>query len=245
MRIRGPGIGILVALLVPADSALAANQTVTATSMDKFSPAAVTVFQGESVTWNNAGGFHNVHFDDNSFVMPAAVDNTLWSVSRPFPTVGTFSYYCEAHGNPGGQGMSGTVTVQAPGTTPGPGPGQPQPVGADKTPPALKLGGRTKQRVLRRRAVLVAVEVNEASTVVARGTVAVPSAGRVFRLKKASKQLAAGSKATLKLRLPKQSLRAFRRALARRSRLTARLTVTARDSAGNTRSAKRKVRFRK
>jgi plastocyanin len=242
MRIRGPGIGILVALLVPADSALAANQTVTAsTNPDVFTPDVVTVIQGESVTWNNVSGLHNVRFDDGSFTQPPMFAPAPWTVSRTFTTVGSFRYECEAHA----PSMDGTVTVQAPGTTPGPGPGPPQPVGADKTPPALKLGGQTKQRVLRRRAVLVAVEVNEASTVVARGTAAVPGAGRVFRLKKASKQLAAGTKATLKLRLPKQSLRAFRRALARRSRLTARLTVTARDSAGNTRSAKRKVRFRK
>ena len=55
--------------------------------------------------------------------------------------------------------------------------------------------------MLRRRAVLVAVEVNEASTVVAKGTVAVPGASKVFRLRKASRQLAAGAKATLKLKL--------------------------------------------
>jgi hypothetical protein len=139
--------------------------------------------------------------------------------------------------------MTGTVTVQAPGGTPGPGP--PPPVTADKIPPALKLSGRTKQKVLRRRAVLVRVEVNEASTVAATGTVSVPGAGKVFRLKRASRQLAAGAKVTLKLKLPKQASRSLRRALARRTRLTARLTVTAKDAAGNTRSAKRKVRLKR
>jgi plastocyanin len=244
MRIRDPGIGILVALLVPAAPALAANQTVTAsTSPDEFTPAAVTVFKGEMVTWNNVSGFHNVRFDDSSFTEPAMAMPAPWTVSRTFTAVGTFRYECEAHA----PNMAGTVTVQAAGSTPGggPGPGPSQPVGADKIAPSLKLGGQAKQRVLRRRAVLVAVEVNEASTVSAKGTVSVPGKSKVFRLKKASKQLAAGAKATLALKLSKAARRALRRALARRKKLTARLTVTARDSAGNARSAKRKIRLRK
>ena len=242
MRIRGYGIGILVAILVPADSALAANQNVTATSSNAFTPKDVSVTVGEMVTWTNSGGFHNVRFDDGSFDQPPdPVDPWPMPVSRVFNTVGTFRYICEAHDV--SDNMIGTVTVQAPGGTPGPGP--PPPVGADKIAPALKLGGRTKQKVLRQRAVLVRVEVNEASTVAARGTVSVPGAGKVFRLKKASKQLAAGAKATLKLKLPKQASRSFRRALARRTRLTARLTITAKDSAGNTRSAKRKIRLKR
>lgn len=238
MRIRGPGIGILVALLVPADSALAANQTVTASDnpYNAFTPPAVTVLQGETVTWNNVSGPHNVHFDDG-FTQPDMVA-APWTVSRPFPTVGTFTYICQVHPSE----MTGTVTVQAPGGTPGPGP--PPPVTADKIAPVLTLGGRTNQKVLRQRAVLVAVEVNEASTVAARGTVSVPGAGKVFRLKNASKQLAAGAKATLRLKLPKQASRSFRRALARRARLTARLTITAKDAAGNVRSAKRKIRLK-
>jgi plastocyanin len=240
MRMGGSAIGILVALLVPAESALAANQTVTASDSpnNSFTPPAVTVLQGETVTWNNVSGSHNVHFDDG-FTEPNMLA-APWTVSRPFPTVGTFSYLCEVHPSE----MTGTVTVQAPGGTPGPGPGPP-PVTADKVKPTLKLSGRTKQKVLRQRAVLVRVEVNEASTVAARGTVSVPGADKVFRLKKASKQLAAGAKTTLKLKLPKQASRSFRRALARRARLTARLTVTAKDAAGNTRSAKRRIRLKR
>ncbi len=245
MRIRGPGIGVLVALLVPADTALAASQTVTATSSNAFSPKDVSVNVGESVTWNNAGGFHNVLFDDGLFDEPPdPVDPWPMPVSRTFNTVGTFRYICEAHVT--SDNMTGTVTVLSYGAPPGPGPGPgpPQPVAADKVKPTLKLSGRRKQRALRRRAVLVAVEVNEASTVVAAGTVSVPGAGKVIRLKKASKRLAAGAKATLKLKLPKQASKALRRAFGRRTRLTARLTVTARDAAGNTRSAKRKIALR-
>jgi plastocyanin len=239
-------IGILAALVVAATPARAANQTVTATSSNDFVPAAVTVLQGESVTWNNGGGFHNVLFDDNSFDMPPDPDPSSWTVARSFNTPGTFRYYCEAHGGPNGSGMSGTVTVQAPGTTPGPGPGpaQPQPVAADRTAPALKLGGRGIQKVLRQRSVAVVVKTDEASTVVARGTISVPGASRIIRLKKASRRVAPGAKAKLVLRLSRPKLRSLRRAFEKRPRLTARVTVTGSDQAGNRRSAKRKVKLK-
>ena len=237
MRIRFVWIGILASASLPVAVAPAANQAVTASS-NVFTPADVTVLQGESVTWTNGDGFHNVRFEDGLFTMPTSTDPPPWSVSRTFNTVGKYRYYCEAHGQPNGVGMSGTVTVEAAGTNP-----PPPPVSADKIAPALKLGGQSRQKVLRRRAVFVAVEVNEASTVVARGTVTVPG-GRKVRTKKTSRKLAVGEKATLKLRFSSQALRKLRRAFVKRKRLTARVTVTARDAAGNVRSAKRRIGLR-
>jgi plastocyanin len=111
MRICCLGFGILVALAVLAAPAGAANQTVNATISNQFSPRDVTVNLSDSVTWNNTGGFHNVHFDDNSFVQPSSASFDSWSVSRTFTTAGTFRYYCDIHGAPNGVGMSGTVTV--------------------------------------------------------------------------------------------------------------------------------------
>lgn len=110
MRIRLVGIGALVALVTPAP-ALAANQTVTTTPANTFSAKHVGVNVGEMVTWNNGGGVHNVHFDDNSFDMPASPSGAAWSVQRTFNTPGTYRYYCELHGGPNGAGMSGTVAV--------------------------------------------------------------------------------------------------------------------------------------
>ena len=225
-----------------AAPARAADQTVTATISNDFVPAAVTVIQGESVTWNNGGGFHNVHFDDDPLPL-SPLSSDSWSVSRTFTNPSTFRYYCDAHGGPNGSGMAGTVTVQAPGTVPGPGPAQPQPVAADRIAPALKLGGRGNQKVLRQRSVAVVVEADEASTVVARGTISVPGSSRIIRLKKASKQVAPGAKVKLVLRLSRPKLRTLRRAFEKRLRLTARVTVTGSDQAGNRRSAKRKVKL--
>ena len=110
MRSRCVLIGVLVAAALPVPPALAANQTVTVSS-NQFTAKNVTVNQGEMVTWNNTGGTHNVKFDDGSYTMPSPASSALWSVSRTFNTPGTFGYYCQVHGGPGGVGMSGTVTV--------------------------------------------------------------------------------------------------------------------------------------
>ena len=118
----GTLVGML-ALVAQSAPALAANQTVTATPSNQFTPRNVEVNQGEMVTWNNGGGVHNVHFDDNSFDMPASPSSTAWSVNRTFNTPGTFRYYCELHGGPNGSGMAGAVYVEGTG-------GYPRPKGA-------------------------------------------------------------------------------------------------------------------
>ena len=234
---------LLVLFAVLALPSRAANQTVTADNSNQFTPATVTVAQGETVTWNNTGGIHNVHFDDNSYVQPNPPQNAPWTVSRKFDTPGTFRYYCEVHGAPGGVGMSGTVVVQAPGGSPPPPAPKPAPT-ADSRAPILKLAGAARQRVLRKRAVFVFARVDEASTVTASGSVAVPRKSKVLRLKRVTKKLAPNVKTKLALKLSRKAVSSARRALKRRARLIARVVVTARDSAGNRRSAKRKIRLK-
>src|SRR4051794_32692249 len=112
MRVRWQGIGVLaLLLLVWPSSAGAAPQTVVATPFSQFTPPNVTVDVGDSVTWNNQGGFHNVAFDDGSFIQPDPPSFENWSVSRTFSAPGTYGYYCQIHGRPNGIGMSGSVTV--------------------------------------------------------------------------------------------------------------------------------------
>jgi plastocyanin len=142
---RPPPLAVLLAAALAAGlglavlPALAADQTVSATSSNDFTPAAVTIEVGDTVTWSNTGGEHNVSFDDGSFDQPVDPDDSSWSVERTFSTPGVFSYVCEEH-----PGMTGTVTVNAagPGTgtgtgtettpeVPGPGPG------GDSTRPAV------------------------------------------------------------------------------------------------------------
>ena len=94
--------------------------------------------------------------------------------------------------------------------------------------------------MLRRRAVVVAVEVNEASAVVA----GEPSRFRREQGHPAEEGVEAaggGGEGEAQAEASEAGSRTFRRALERRTRLTARVTVTAKDAAGNTRSAKRKI----
>jgi plastocyanin len=100
----------LVALCALGTPASAADQAIDAGPGLTFTPDAVTIAQGDSVTWTNAGGFHNVHFEDDSFVQPPFVSPDPWSVTRTFDTPGSFRYFCDVHR---GAGMTGTVNVSA------------------------------------------------------------------------------------------------------------------------------------
>jgi plastocyanin len=113
-------LGLVLALTAPAS---AADQTVNATDSATWSPSSVTINVNERVTWKNAGGFHNVVFDDGSYTAPAEPSFSSWTVDRTFPAPGTFKYHCGFHGT----SMAGTVVVQqAQGGTP-----------ADTTPPDI------------------------------------------------------------------------------------------------------------
>jgi plastocyanin len=123
----------LAVLLVSAGGASAADQTVTAQSTNTFNPSTVTINPGDTVTWNNSGGTHNVVFTDGLFTMPispVAPGSTAWPVARTFNSLGTFSYFC---GNPAHTGMDGAVSVNA-APPPGGGGGTPPPPGADPDP---------------------------------------------------------------------------------------------------------------
>ena len=64
--------GVFAVAFLANGGALAANGSVTATSGDTFSPAAVTINQGESVTWTNGGGNHNVVLADGDVPLKLA-----------------------------------------------------------------------------------------------------------------------------------------------------------------------------
>lgn len=81
------------------------NATVT-TSNSSFSPASVDIVAGGIITWTFATTSHNVNFDAAAGA-PADIPTTQnTSVSRTFPTAGSFSYFCNIH-----VGMTATVIV--------------------------------------------------------------------------------------------------------------------------------------
>jgi len=88
----------------------AANVTVTASNY-KFTPASVTINVGDTVTFTNAGGYHNVIADDDSF-NNGAPSAEKWTFDHTYTSAGTFGYFCGPHGSPG-NGMFGTVHVNA------------------------------------------------------------------------------------------------------------------------------------
>jgi len=81
-----------------------------------FHPAAVTIYQGDSIRFTNYGGLHNVHADNNRFICSIncttsnAPSELPWSVVVRFTNIGTFGYFCDQHGNLT-SGMRGTITV--------------------------------------------------------------------------------------------------------------------------------------
>ncbi|MEZ4556859.1 MAG: PKD domain-containing protein [Caldilineaceae bacterium] len=82
-----------------------------------FDPTPVTIPRGGRVTWVRIEGNHNVRADDDGF--SSGPPSSTWiTYSRRFETVGTFPYYCELHGGPGGAGMSGVVIVEESTDTP-------------------------------------------------------------------------------------------------------------------------------
>lgn len=83
-----------------------------------FNPSSVTISVGDTVTFTNAGGPHNVDADDGSFRCAEGCDGhggngnpstSNWSASVTFDHAGVFAYHCDNHGM---QGMTGSITVQ-------------------------------------------------------------------------------------------------------------------------------------
>lgn len=163
--------GLVLALALAGFRAVAADPTIAADSAtDTWNPSTATVHVGETVTWTNDGGFHNVHVAGDSSALVAAGPGWT-SVHKTFTQPGTYTFYCEIHGNPDGTGMSGTITVTADSTgtsTTPPAGAQPTDTttvpttpAADTTAPAFI--GRPKRRA-GRRALVLELSASEPST---------------------------------------------------------------------------------
>ncbi len=110
----------LLLLLVCAGAAQATNWNVQAGgSRLEFVPRELTIEPGDTVTWSNLGGLHNVVADNGAFRCANGCDgqggngapsSQIWRATVTFNQPGTFGYFCEPHGQPGG-GMYGTITV--------------------------------------------------------------------------------------------------------------------------------------
>ena len=105
-------------LLLFAGTASATNYPVTVGGATlTFSPANLTIMVGDTVTFTNAGGTHNVHADDGSFRCANGCDaaggdgtpsGNAWTATVTFNQAGTVSYHCDVHVS---LGMVGSITV--------------------------------------------------------------------------------------------------------------------------------------
>jgi plastocyanin len=99
-----------------------------------FDDPSSTITAGDAVKWTLVNGFHTVTSDTGLFDS-GALFNIGDTFSVTFNTPGTYGYYCQFHGVPGGL-MFGTVNVVA----------APEPVAMTLALPAMLLAVRPVRR---------------------------------------------------------------------------------------------------
>ncbi len=76
----------------------------------KFNPNRLTIKAGSTIIWiNRDPAFHTIHSDTGVFQSGLLSIGQLFSFT--FDEPGTYPYYCDKSGGPGGEGMSGEIIV--------------------------------------------------------------------------------------------------------------------------------------
>ena len=226
--------GALALGLALAAPPAGADEQITAAPPNRYVDNDVAIDQGEKVTFtNNDTVQHDVVSRLKGADGKPLFASELVGTGRTAPVAGTeylttgdYAFFCSLHPQMTGTlrvGPNGTPVPRPGGNTPPP-PGQPG-GGADTTAPALQVTVRDRRLadVARRRALRLAVTVDEAATVRL-----VLRAGRVRLGTKTVKPGAAGTQ-KVSVRLTPAGRRLVRRA--RRVRVS--LVATARDAADN------------
>ncbi len=79
---------------------------------NEFHPQKLTIRAGTTVSWiNKDPQFRTIRSDDGLFQSNPIAIGQIFSFT--FDKPGTYNYYCEPGGGPGGEGMSGVITVVA------------------------------------------------------------------------------------------------------------------------------------
>lgn len=248
--------GAIAALAAGASAALAASglpahaasSSIIAQPTNSWNPSSVTISAGDSVTWSNGGGFHNVCVlkpggsGDSCAGNPDAefrngAPSSDWSGytnSFTFTTPGTYTFFCEAHKS---LGMTGTITVQpaSTGTSTTP-PPESQPTETATTPTqtttitapspadttAPRIVGRPKAHA-RRTTLTLTLKVSEAANLHVTVLRRPPRAHAYSRI----------GEATVKVRAGRNTVRLPRRASGSLRRGAYRLRLQLTDAAGN------------
>jgi plastocyanin len=101
-------------LLAPAGSVFAQNSDAVVDMQGiSFVPKEIHVGPGATVLWANSSPLgHTVTADDGAFDSGMLDPGAEFSMF--FDTPGTYQYYCQPHGGPGGTGMAAVVVVDDP-----------------------------------------------------------------------------------------------------------------------------------
>lgn len=91
----------------PATPPPSGSTATVTTPGSSFSPATVTIARGGTVNWEISGATHNVTFQGAAPTGGNIPDTRSGTVSRVFPTAGSYPYSCTRH-----SGMNGSVVVQ-------------------------------------------------------------------------------------------------------------------------------------
>jgi hypothetical protein len=166
---------------------------------------------------------------------PAPLYNTAAGQASDFGLTGISRTFLVGPPKPG------TTPVPLPKVTTYPQP-QPKPSAKDKTAPVCKLSGKKKQKVGKRVKVTVACTSEKAKAKVG---ATVKAAKKSFKLKSKTVDVPKGGKKSVGLKLSAKVRKALKRALKRHKTAKAKFKVKVSDSAGNSRTLTRTVKFKR
>ncbi len=96
-------------------SAVSQSNDTISNSGTSWVPSALTINVGDTVTWVNTGGTHNVNGTTTTFPNnPESFGNSIaagWTYQHIFTIAGNYDFQCDPHAS---MGMTGTITVQDP-----------------------------------------------------------------------------------------------------------------------------------
>jgi hypothetical protein len=122
-------------------------------------------------------------------------------------------------------------------------PTQPPPPPTPASPPAVTASAAKVQHALRTRRIVAYVRCDKTCTVTGRGTVAVPSAARVFALRTIHRTILDGGRAKLVFRLSRRLRNAISIALQHHKRVAAKLTLVAKAGSVTSAPVRKTVRL--
>ena len=108
-------LNFLLVFLLFSYAALSQTNHTISNSGSSWVPSSLTILVGDTVTWINTGGSHNVNgttttFPNNPESFGGFSVSAGWTFDHVFTIAGDYDFQCDPHA---GMGMTGTITVQS------------------------------------------------------------------------------------------------------------------------------------